>query len=269
ISGNAATNGGGIATWHSTAILTNVTISGNAATNGGGMYNTNNSNPQVRNSILWSNGSSNIYNYNPFNTSTPGFSSSIGRGAGGSANWRPSFGTDGGGNLDTDPLFVTPVPAPAPTSGGDLHLGPGSPAINAGDNSFLPADLTTDLDGNPRIVGGSVDMGAYEALDGTPPDTTITSMPANPTSSSDAAFSFSGSDNLTPAANLAFQCALDGASFAGCTSPISYIGLATGSHPLQVRPPHPPGNLDPPPAAHSGATGSAAPTTLLTTRAPS
>ena len=53
----------------------------------------------------------------------------------------------------------------------------GSPAINTGDNSLLPADIT-DIDGdgdttepipydlvnNPRIVGEAVDMGAYEVF---------------------------------------------------------------------------------------------------------
>jgi hypothetical protein len=43
---------------------------------------------------------------------------------------------------------------------GDFHLQPNSPCINAGNNSFVAA--STDLDGGPRILGGIVDIGAYE-----------------------------------------------------------------------------------------------------------
>lgn len=58
------------------------------------------------------------------------------------------------GNLSVDPLFVN-------ASSGNYHLSSGSPVINAGTNSAsgLPS---TDLDGNPRIVGGTVDLGVYE-----------------------------------------------------------------------------------------------------------
>ncbi|NCA78042.1 MAG: hypothetical protein EOM90_17080 [Alphaproteobacteria bacterium] len=58
-----------------------------------------------------------------------------------------------------DPLFVDP-------DNGDLHLQSGSPMINAGypDTPDLPS---TDFEGNPRIVGGRVDIGAYEFDDGT------------------------------------------------------------------------------------------------------
>ena len=61
-------------------------------------------------------------------------------------------GTD---NIDADPLF-------ADANGGDYHLRYGSPCINAGTNNPPGGLPETDLDGNPRIINGIVDMGAYE-----------------------------------------------------------------------------------------------------------
>ena len=52
-----------------------------------------------------------------------------------------------------DPLFTD-------TANGDFTLMSTSPAINAGDNTFV--NLTTDLLNNSRISGSIVDMGAYE-----------------------------------------------------------------------------------------------------------
>jgi hypothetical protein len=59
----------------------------------------------------------------------------------------------GGGNFTNDPAFVN-------LPDGDLHLQSTSPCINSGNNDFI--SLATDLDGNPRIVAGAVDVGAYE-----------------------------------------------------------------------------------------------------------
>jgi Right handed beta helix region len=58
------------------------------------------------------------------------------------------------GNISLDPLFVKP-------STNKYQLQSGSPAINAGDNS-APDLPKKDLAGKTRIVGGTVDMGAYE-----------------------------------------------------------------------------------------------------------
>ncbi|MHC4890517.1 MAG: LamG-like jellyroll fold domain-containing protein, partial [Planctomycetota bacterium] len=42
------------------------------------------------------------------------------------------------------------------------HLLPDSPCINAGDPNYIAEPNETDLDGLPRVIGGRIDMGAYE-----------------------------------------------------------------------------------------------------------
>jgi hypothetical protein len=58
----------------------------------------------------------------------------------------------GEGNMDSDPLLLP-----------DGHLQSGSPCINGGDNAAVPPCVLTDLAGNPRILNGTVDMGAFES----------------------------------------------------------------------------------------------------------
>lgn len=59
----------------------------------------------------------------------------------------------GSGNITNVPLFVNA------DAWADLRPQSNSPCINAGKNAYA---ASTDLDGLPRIVGGTVDMGAYE-----------------------------------------------------------------------------------------------------------
>ena len=44
-----------------------------------------------------------------------------------------------------------------------LALLPGSPAIDAGSNALIPAGVTTDQRGLPRVVNSVVDIGAFES----------------------------------------------------------------------------------------------------------
>jgi len=77
--------------------------------------------------------------------------------------------TPGSGFYSTLPISIDPSnfnavdPMFADPDYGDLRLKPGSPMIDAGnpDTPNLPA---TDLYGNPRVIGGIVDIGAYESF---------------------------------------------------------------------------------------------------------
>jgi len=140
ISGNVARYSAGIGSGGGSPIITNCTISGNVATEGegcGGFSFSGDGSPTIINSIFWSNTPDEICLQDASISIT--YSDIQG-------------GYAGEGNIDADPLFVDP-------DNGDYHLSSFSPCINTGDNEapFLP---TIDKDGNPRIIGGTVDMGA-------------------------------------------------------------------------------------------------------------
>ena len=69
---------------------------------------------------------------------------------------------------ENDPLFVNPTTYLGYDENVDplvydWSLQPSSPCINAGDVTLVDLDpLTTDLAGEPRVINGQVDMGAYE-----------------------------------------------------------------------------------------------------------
>jgi len=72
----------------------------------------------------------------------------------GLAAWHAGTGEDAA-SIAADPVLVDP-------DGGDFHLAIASPAIGAGNPSYVPSIGETDIDGAARRVGAAVDIGADE-----------------------------------------------------------------------------------------------------------
>jgi hypothetical protein len=128
---NIATNGG--AAYRST--LVNCTVVANTGVIGGGIYDCT-----ADNCILYYNNGGDYY---PAATSQYPLNYCC----------TPVPGAYGIRNITSPPLFIN-------LAGGDYHLQSSSPCINSGNNAYVSS--ATDFDGNPRIQGGTVDIGAYE-----------------------------------------------------------------------------------------------------------
>ena len=187
-SGNTASSGGGIYSdakngGTSSPVITNSTFFGNVSQEGPSLYSIvadgGTSRPALTNSILYGNISATTGREIENDGALPQISFSLIGGSGGSGGgWDINLGTDGGNNLDADPLFLDPTDPDGAddvwaTSDDGLRLATGSPAANAGSNdainALLPAQqplvplaVTVDLAGADRIQDGTVDMGAYE-----------------------------------------------------------------------------------------------------------
>lgn len=118
------------------AVIVNSTIAGN--TNDGAEC-ASSSNAEFVNCIIWDNGGDAIHNL----SSTFSFSYCDINGSGGSYDWNDGIGIDGGGNIDTAPLFAE-----------DYHLGVFSPCIDAGDNDAEGVADSNDIDGQSRRLPG-------------------------------------------------------------------------------------------------------------------
>ena len=183
--GNSAMggSGGGMYNWDSSLVLANCTFSGNLAESyGGGIYNEG-SDANLTNCILWGNSASQgseIYlgkmgeypstmdvNY----SDVGGWDTNIYMDPNCTLNW-------GEGNLDADPccfyvVITVPVIITDPFTGrpkrifvhkvtGDGHLLPTSPCIDAGDPNYPEDANEVDIDGDARVIGGRIDIGADE-----------------------------------------------------------------------------------------------------------
>lgn len=118
----------------------------------------------------------------------------------------------------------------------------------AAEGSNAISCTASDSANNSGAAPGSTNTATVK-LDKTAPDTTITTKPNNPSSTTTAAFEFTGSDGA--GSGIArFECQLDGAAFAACTSPQSYANLSEGAHTFAVRAVDVAGNVNATPASY-------------------
>ncbi|MHC4150458.1 MAG: choice-of-anchor Q domain-containing protein, partial [Planctomycetota bacterium] len=181
ITGNSSLYGGAIYSHKAgNPVITNCTISGNnASISAGGIYCSESSNLTISNIILWGNIAPNASEVMVGNSGTgtsiqisycdiQGPDENVVHEPGCTVNW-------GLGNIDVDPLFVDAV-------GGDYHLLEESPCIDAGDPDFVAVPGETDIDGEPRISGAEIDLGADELVLAIPAEVKITPKTLNPES---------------------------------------------------------------------------------------
>ena len=195
-SNSASSNGGALyCNDRSSPIVLNCTFTSNSASDGGAIYCASSSHPQVNNCVIIANSSGNggaIYstiNCHPKIYNSSIILNSAGQGAVvylAYASWSVTHASfqncifwdnsnnttfshsdhggnnlyisysnvqieyNGTGNISQDPLFISKF---------DPHLSPNSPCIDAG----TPIQgIETDFDGNVRVQGRSIDMGAFE-----------------------------------------------------------------------------------------------------------
>ena len=139
--------------------------------------------------------------------------------------------------------FTACVP-PATVTG--LSEGPHTFAVEA-------TDAVGNTDPTPATATWTVDL--------TPPDTTITNRPADPSNDTAPSFSFTSSE-----LGSSFQCSLDGAAYAACSSPTTASGLAGGPHTFAVKATDAVGNTDPTPATYNWTVDTVAPETTITSQ---
>jgi len=143
--------GGGIRNYKSSSIIACCSFISNSAEQlGGGISNHESSNAELTNCILWlNNDSRGEAESSQIETSDStvtvhycciqGLTGSLG----------------GSGNINKDPQFKDPA-------NDNYHLPPVSPCVNTGDTSYAAENGEKDIDGEPRLVNGRVDIGADE-----------------------------------------------------------------------------------------------------------
>jgi hypothetical protein len=201
--GNTSIGVGVIYMHRSYTNITNNVVANNSASNGGVIYISSNmpaGNPTNINHLTMYNNTTSSSSFGPVylqagtntisnsairnaalsspailtNTSTLTISNSNILGSDVNGAWNAAMGTDGGNNIDAQPLFTNTANIVGAdnkyfTADDGLTLTSCSPMLNLGNNG-----LTTDIMGNTRPFATTVDMGAFEFQ-------SASTVPANPT----------------------------------------------------------------------------------------
>jgi hypothetical protein len=124
-------------------------------------------------------------------------------------------------------------------------------ALSAGGHTFEVRAIDAALNPDPSPASRAF------VVDTTAPDTTITGNPPASTSDNTPTFTFTSTEAGT------FQCRVDAAAFAVCTSPFTTAPLTQGSHTFEVRAIDAAGNVDGAPATHAFTMDATPPDTAL------
>jgi hypothetical protein len=123
--------------------------------------------------------------------------------------------------------------------------------VNAGGGNktirldFVNSNGVTNADGN-AVEKLPFNAGDQIVIDTTAPTVALGNTPPSLTNNPAAPFTFSGSDDVS--SNVTFECRVDNASFAPCTSPFTPSGLADGNRTFNVRARDQAGNISIPAA---------------------
>jgi hypothetical protein len=218
ISGNSAQAGAGV--WNvGVATFSNVTLVDNSATSNGGNLKLTIKAITVKNTIVANGAPNNCF----IDNNNPGSTVSAGHNLESADTCGFSHSSD---SLDTDPMLGPLQDNGGPTFTHDLL--PGSPAIDAGDNSGSP---TTDQRGVPRPQNVIADIGAYEVDTATPIGSTVDVQPIDTnTGGTPVSLTF---DTVTQGGNTSLttgeQGELPPAGFKFSTNPPTYYNITTSA----------------------------------------
>ena len=122
------------------------------------------------------------------------------------------------------------------------------------DSSHTVSVRALDALGNPDATPATFTW----TVDTAAPDTVIDTGPSTRVGTAAASFTFHSTES-----GSTFECKLDSAAYAACTSPQAYTGLSDGAHTISVRATDAAGNTDPTPATRTWTVDTTGPTTTF------
>ena len=235
IFGNTADYGGGIyvGSGYGNVIFTSNTIADNNGSDGGSGVYSQLPFPQIQlydNLIIGAPGESALYDFCDSPSTIISHNDLFSPGVDAIQAFNCEVNLAANGNVSADPLFLDGT--------SDFHLQYGSPAVGVGGSS-APNLPSTDLDGNPRMVNGKIDMGVYELQ-----PTTVTLTPPSLAFAAQAVGSSSSAQSVTlintgnqslrlamilgPNFTETDNCGTSVAAGANCTINVTFVPTSVG-----------------------------------------